>query len=118
MRVRVFMAWARGFAAMRPRILTALLLIFTAMGLLVSGMLRECMGLSSDCEFQMIRGIYHKSRGVKGATEKKFLRALWREQRAAVMAEAAKIPGAVIPCGWKTRKRSDYVFLRYGIQSL
>jgi len=26
--------------------------------------------------------------------------------------------GAVIPCGRKTRKRSDYVFLRYGIQRL
>jgi len=32
--------------------------------------------------------------------------------------EGRKMPGAVIPCGWKTRKRSDYVFLRYGIQSL
>ena len=32
--------------------------------------------------------------------------------------EGRKTPGAVIPCGWKTRKRSDYVFLRYGIQSL
>ena len=57
-------------------------------------------------------------------------RSLWRKQRAAgtvgaagtvtpaVTVTPAKMPGAVIPCGWKTRKRSDYVFLRYGIQSL
>jgi len=31
--------------------------------------------------------------------------------------EGRKMPGAVIPCGRGIRKRSDYVFLRYGIQS-
>ena len=56
-RVRVFMAWARGFTAMSLLIFTVEARVFTAMGVLVSGMLRECMGLSSDCEFQMMRGI-------------------------------------------------------------
>ena len=38
----------------------------------VSADFRGFMGFASDCEFQMIGGIYHKSRGVKGAMEKRF----------------------------------------------